>query len=477
MSQNQFESENRPQCVGAPTPSRADGRFRAPVLGIIWATAILAVSGSAYAQSLERDPDLPPLPPKLDRRLRVTEKSLHLGSDAVFSDTVSASEFRIPLGDGTFSSWSAKGWAMGGTTGLDYNVCWGLNTACGYPIDPTRNRLDLSLESNYFSAPDAAHYMEAYIQFQAPDGAASRPFHIGIPYTGPRAYKSFMLINTNWFSILDETQTVQKLKVSDWLALARDFPFYFSTANGCAGCLPDVGLQPADRGQLEVIKWSGSLPLRGDLLAAGVNATSLAGDGSAITNLNASAIAGGSLADATLSLNVALANRSTTFLSSQYFLGAATLGAPGVVVAGSGANIFPNLAISNAGAPVDHQWKIVNRGDTGAFVITDGMPGDDGRLAIDMQGTVTANGNVAIQGKLKVAEGLDKAVGQAVLNNGMVTVATKAIRTNSRIFLSYAGITGQLGILYSNEIQDETSFEIHSTSATDNSPVNYWIIN
>ena len=287
-----------------------------------------------------------------------------------------------------------------------------------------------------------------------------------------------MLLTTDWFSILDSTETRQLLKLKDFLSLARDVPFYFSTTNGCAGCSPDVGLQPLGAGQLEVAQWlpgSGAVP--GYLLAGTVSATSLVGGGSAITNLNASAIASGSLADARLSLNVALANRSTTFLSSQYFLGGAALGAPGVVVEGSGANIFPNLALSNAGAPVAHQWDIVNRGDTGALVITDGTPGDDGRLAIDMQGTVTANGDVAIQGKLKVAEGLDKTVGQAVLNNGVVTVTTTAVRTNSRIFLSYAGITGQLGILYSNEIQDGTSFEIHSTSATDNSPVNYWIIN
>lgn len=478
MNPKRPDSEARRQSLRVSLRCRGEEGMRWLLPALLWVITVLAGSGMALAQSQERDPDLPPPLRAPERRLMVAKRSLRLGSaPTVLSDPVSAPGFQIPLGDGTFSSWAVQGYDRGDPTGLNYALSWGFNTAAGYAIDPTKNMLALSVETNYFAPQDDAHYMEAYLQFLAPDGTSQRPWHVGIPYTGSRAYKSFMLIMTDWFSILDDTQTRQKFKVSDFVALARDVPLVFSTTDGCAGCLPEIGLQPAATGELEVVQGIPVHRVLGNLRVGVVNATSLGGDGSAIANLDASAIASGSVADARLSANVALANRSTTFLSSQYFLGGPTLGAPGVVVQGSGANSFPNLAISNAGAPVDHQWKIVNRGDTGQLVITDGIPGDGGRLAIDVQGTVSTSGDVAIQGKLKVAEGLDKTVGQMVLQNGVATVTTRAVTSNSRIFVSYAGITGQPGMLYSSEIEDGTSFVIHSTSVTDNSPVNYWIIN
>jgi hypothetical protein len=139
----------------------------------------------------------------------------------------------------------------------------------------------------------------------------------------------------------------------------------------------------------------------GYLLAAGVNAATLAGDGSAVTNLNASAITSGTISEARLPVSV--------------------------------------LRASN--------------------------------------GAVSARGDVIIQGKLQIAEGADKTVGQVLLQYGQAAVLTKAVKSTSRIFLSYAGVDGQPGTLYSSDIVDGTSFVIHSTSVTDNSPVNYWIIN
>lgn len=68
------------------------------------------------------------------------------------------------------------------------------------------------------------------------------------------------------------------------------------------------------------------------------------------------------------------------------------------------------------------------------------------------------------------------AVGQAVLRSGKAVVATTAVSAGSRIFLSYAGASGQLGSLFVGGIADGASFEIRSTSPTDDSPVNYWIL-
>ena len=174
---------------------------------------------------------------------------------------------------------------------------------------------------------------------------------------------------------------------------------------------------------------------------------------------------------------VALADRSTTFLVPQTFVASGPPGTPGVIIEGTDTNMAPALLIANTVAPVNRAWDVLARGDTGALAIADATAGDAVRLSIDTQGTVAAGGDLAVGGKLDVTEGQDASVGQVVLLSGAATVTTRAVKTNSRIFLSYAGITGQPGILYSTEIRDGESFEVRSTSPTDDSPVNYWIIN
>lgn len=105
-------------------------------------------------------------------------------------------------------------------------------------------------------------------------------------------------------------------------------------------------------------------------------------------------------------------------------------------------------------------------------------PGQPGELTVVKYtpGCCFEVGDLVV-GKLTVAEGTDKSVGQVTLKKGAATVTTKAVKSGSRIFLSYAGIVGRPGILFSSDIQDSASFVIRSTSLMDNSPVNYWIIN
>jgi hypothetical protein len=378
------------------------------------ATACLIVAATmpllVEAQLPDRDPNSPPISFKHEgKRLPNPKLKWRLGSTVpkAFSEPLTLSQqsyssiIELPLGDGTVSSWAVTGYDMGGPDGLDYDISWGFNTASGTRLDPTKNAMELSFETNYLW--NDTHYAEAYLAFSSPSGICVRPWHVGIPYTGPNAGKPIMLIMTDWLGIMDETNTIQRAKFGPtWFSLARDYPFYFSQTDGCAGCLPDVGLRPAGAGQLEVIQWlpgSGAVP--GYLLAAGVNAATLAGDGSAVTNLNASAITSGTISEARLPVSV--------------------------------------LRASN--------------------------------------GAVSARGDVIIQGKLQIAEGADKTVGQVLLQYGQAAVLTKAVKSTSRIFLSYAGVDGQPGTLYSSDIVDGTSFVIHSTSVTDNSPVNYWIIN
>lgn len=57
-------------------------------------------------------------------------------------------------------------------------------------------------------------------------------------------------------------------------------------------------------------------------------------------------------------------------------------------------------------------------------------------------------------------------MGPVVLGNGNAAVTT-TVEKDSTIFLSWAGIIGQPGTLYSSEIQEGVSFAIHSTPLTE----------
>ncbi len=67
--------------------------------------------------------------------------------------------------------------------------------------------------------------------------------------------------------------------------------------------------------------------------------------------------------------------------------------------------------------------------------------------------------------------------GTATLSSGTVTVATSSIKTGYKIYLSVNTPSGTQGFLSAptGSIVDETEFVINSTSATDDSTVNWWI--
>ena len=416
-----------------------------------------------------------PSPPRLYTRATATrtaaaQKLRLFASMADINPIEIAGEYRIPFADGTYSAYSTC-WGSNGGTNPNLVQTWGYNNDCTASIDPSKPVVEFSFESNYLN-PLGANQVEGYFQFIAPDGTLRRPWQIELPFNGPNAYKPIMFIGADFFSILDETFQKQRVKVYNLFAIAHNVPLVFTDTDDCAGCQVDVGLEPGAANELVVFSREGPA----SLYANTIRAAYFTGDGSAVTDLNASNLASGSVADALLSANVAMADRTTTFVQPQVFAPEG-MGAAGVVINGGGTNIFPNLAISNTGGTVNRTWQIVNRGDTGALVVTAGTPGDNGQLTIDAQGNVAAAADLTLNGKVHVAEGQDKSVGQAVLVNGSVTVTTTAVGKDSRIFLSYAGITGQPGALYSAEIQDGVSFVIHSTSLTDDSPVNYWIVN
>lgn len=120
----------------------------------------------------------------------------------------------------------------------------------------------------------------------------------------------------------------------------------------------------------------------------------------------------------------------------------------------------------------------MSHGDNGAFVIADG-PTDPqgGKFTIDASGNVSIANDLVIKGKMRLPEGPDTPTGQVPLVNGLVVVTNNSVSPASRIFLTHSGAVGQLGVLYVGTITKGVSFEICSSSPTDHSPVNYWIIN
>lgn len=104
-------------------------------------------------------------------------------------------------------------------------------------------------------------------------------------------------------------------------------------------------------------------------------------------------------------------------------------------------------------------------------------------------GATINNGNLTLGtagNKINIATGSNASVGTATLSSGTITVNTTAVTTNSIIFLTLNTPSGTLGISYSapaGSIVNGTSFVINSVSTggvvviTDNSTVNWWIVN
>ncbi len=112
------------------------------------------------------------------------------------------------------------------------------------------------------------------------------------------------------------------------------------SAANVAGSVNAVNAATSANTPNTLVKRDGS----GGFSAGSLTATSLAGDGSGLTGLNASALAGGTVGDARLSPNVALLNRNQTFTANPTFMGT---------------NFFGN------GSSIDQGRIIVNNGWAG----------------------------------------------------------------------------------------------------------------
>ena len=135
----------------------------------------------------------------------------------------------------------------------------------------------------------------------------------------------------------------------------------------------------------------------------------------------------------------------------------------------------------------------IGTGGTGAVNIGNATGNTAVTGALTASTTLTATlGNItATNGNLSLAHAGNKllihattagsdSVGTATLASGTVTVATTAVSTNSKIFVSYETCASASGLLDApaSSISNGVHFVINSTDGADStSTVNYWIVN
>lgn len=115
----------------------------------------------------------------------------------------------------------------------------------------------------------------------------------------------------------------------------------------------------------------------------------------------------------------------------------------------------------------DGELLINTTTDNGAFVL---QANGNARIAGDI--TLPTAGN-----KLNITTGSNASIGTSTLVGGTVTVSTTAVTASSKIFLTVGVTGGTLGNLSIGTVTAGTSFVINSTSGTETSQVNWWIIN
>ena len=97
--------------------------------------------------------------------------------------------------------------------------------------------------------------------------------------------------------------------------------------------------------------------------------------------------------------------------------------------------------------------------------------------ASNAQLTLNADGTLSLNSKLYIGAGPNLSVNSATLVAGTVTVANTMITASSKVFLTVKTAAGTQGFLSVPTITAGTSFVIQSSSSSESSVVNYWIIN
>lgn len=148
-------------------------------------------------------------------------------------------------------------------------------------------------------------------------------------------------------------------------------------------------------------------------------------------------------------------------------LGSGTTGAIVTLTGGSGGALSPTAGNMNI-LGTANQITSTGSGST----ITFSLPS-----AITAPGSITSTTTITVGTKLNVTTGANASIGtSAAMTAGAVTVATTSSSATAKIFYSRAttgGTPGQVSIT----AQDGTGFTLTSTSNTETSTFNWWIVN
>lgn len=209
---------------------------------------------------------------------------------------------------------------------------------------------------------------------------------------------------------------------------------------------------------IQFIGTTGTLRLHpnGDLYTAPIH-----GDNQTYTrNINFNFLSGGTAYGNPVIFTHTYANNDSTGNAFGFY--ATNTAGGGVTIADSTLCIFANMDRGTA-------MRITHGGKVGIGTY---FPSE--KLSVAGNVELTTAGN-----KLKIATGSNASMGTATLVGGTVTVSTTAVATGSTIFLTCNTPGGTQGFLSapSASIVNATSFVINSSSGTDTSTVNWWIVN
>jgi len=195
-------------------------------------------------------------------------------------------------------------------------------------------------------------------QMQLPLGSAGAPSYSFIGDTNTGLYSSVgdsMSFATNGvvrMTINNNGTTIDSgvLTVPAGSAAAPSITFAGDTNTGIYQGTADTINFTTNGVARQTIDSTGAVTIPGDLTVLGTFTSSgVGGDGSSITNINASNITTGTLADGRLSSNVALYNANGTFTGNNSFTGMTSYGSPNLVV-GAGQNMLYSVAdVTSAG--------------------------------------------------------------------------------------------------------------------------------
>jgi hypothetical protein len=135
-----------------------------------------------------------------------------------------------------------------------------------------------------------------------------------------------------------------------------------------------------------------------------------------------------------------------------------------------GVAIHKQTFINGSGATTDFQNLYVDDAPTGGvnnWSINAGASQFRGNLTLGVAGN-----------KINIATGSNASLGvSGAMTAGTITISTTAVTASSKIFLTAVTPGGTQGFLSVGTIVAGTSFVINSSSATDTSTVNWWIVN